>query len=63
MPIKLAVSLQAEEHLRGSHRKNKPKLRSDAADPGFDRTENWSRSTIGGELVIEIADGSDEELF
>lgn len=63
MAVKLAISFQTEEHLCRSHRKDKSNLRSDAADPGFDRTQDRSRSAIGRELVIEIADRSHEELF
>lgn len=60
---KLPVPFQAEETLHASNGKNVSDLRSDAGNTGFKTTDTISGTTVTANLVVDIADSSDENLL
>ncbi len=63
MAIKLDISLQAQKSRHGSCWENEPNLRTDADDPRLNRPKTGQGPAVCGELIVEIADRTGEDLF
>ena len=61
--VELAVALEVQVSLRISERKDVSDLRADSDNAGFEGADVIAAATVAGELVIHIADRTDEHLL
>jgi len=61
--IEFPVRLQIDVGLHLADRKNETDLWADTDDARFEWAQLWSATPVGRDLLIEVTDCSDENLF